>query len=622
MCGICAHTRDPQGAAVRAMNAEIEHRGPDDEGRFVDPDAGVALGARRLSIIDVAGGHQPIANESGKVVAALNGEIYNYPELRETLLARGHELRTRCDTEVLVHLYEDHGAELVHALEGMFAFVLWDVERRTLIAARDRFGEKPLFYAHEGDELLLASEATALTRPGLVPSTLSPEAIDEYFVLGYVQSPRTVFDAIRQLPPGHLLSWSRDRPRVHVRPYWQPPVLDGVAADASMHELTAEVGDLLTRSMRGRLVADVPLGLFLSGGIDSALVAALAAKHHPAGIKTFTIGYDVGSTNELEPARASAKILGSDHHELVLSGADVAARTPDVLGRLDQPLADQAFIALHLLAEFARRSVTVAVGGEGADELFGGYPRYRWLHVAQRLDAAVPAPVLRAGARVAQWTPPGSRVGRFAATLRTPTLAQRHLDYVTAGRRPARRDLYGPALCDLRGSDVTASWDIGRRMNGRHAAADLMRLDQMRWLPDDVLSKADRATMLTSLEMRTPFLHREVAEFAARLPVELHLREGGKSLLRRLLADMIGPEYAKRAKRAFRVPVTEWLRGPLAAPFAEQLSGSALYRDGWFDRARVIAIFDAHRRGEHDHAQVLWPLFALGCWLEGATAAR
>jgi asparagine synthase (glutamine-hydrolysing) len=618
MCGICAHTRDPHGAAVRAMNAEIEHRGPDDEGRFVDPDAGVALGARRLSIIDVAGGHQPIANESGQVVAALNGEIYNYPELRETLLARGHELRTRCDTEVLVHLYEDHGAELVHALEGMFAFVLWDVERRTLIAARDRFGEKPLFYAHDGHELLLASEATALTRPGLVPSTLSPEAIDEYFVLGYVQSPRTVFDAIRQLPPGHLLSWSRDRPRVHVRPYWQPPVLDGVAADASMHELTAEVGDLLTRSMRGRLVADVPLGLFLSGGIDSALVAALAAKHHPAGIKTFTIGYDVGSTNELEPARASAKILGSDHHELVLSGADVAARTPDVLGRLDQPLADQAFIALHLLAEFARRSVTVAVGGEGADELFGGYPRYRWLRFAQRLDAKVPGPMLQAAARAAQLAPPASRAARFGAVLRTPPLAERHLDYVTAGRRGARSEIYGPVLQALSRSDVTAAWDMAGHTNGRHAAADLMRLDQMRWLPDDVLAKADRATMLTSLEMRTPFLHREVAEFAARLPVDLHLRNGGKALLRRLLADMIGPEYAKRAKRAFRVPVGDWLRRPLAPAFSDQLSGSALYREDWFNRARVTALFQAHRSGKHDHSGVLWPLFVLGCWVDGA----
>ena len=600
------------------MNAEIEHRGPDDEGHFVDLEAGVALGARRLSIIDVAGGHQPIANETGKVVAALNGEIYNYPELRETLLARGHELRTRCDTEVLVHLYEDHGAELVHALEGMFAFVLWDVERRTLIAARDRFGEKPLFYAHDGDELLLASEATALTRPGLVPATLSPKAIDEYFVLGYVQSPRTVFEAIRQLPPGHRLSWSRARPRVHVRPYWQPPVLDGVATDASMHELTAEVGDLLTRSMRGRLVADVPLGLFLSGGIDSALVAALAAKHHAAGIKTFTIGYDVGSTNELEPARASANILGSDHHELVLSGEDVAARTPGVLGRLDQPLADQAFIALHLLAEFARRQVTVAVGGEGADELFGGYPRYRWLRFAQRLDTVIPAPVLQAAARAAQLAPPASRAARFGAVLRTPPLAERHLDFVTAGRRAVRSQIYGPVLQALGTSDVTTAWDLTGNANGRDAAAHLMRLDQMRWLPDDVLAKADRATMLTSLEMRTPFLHREVAEFAARLPVDLHLRNGGKSLLRRLLADMIGPEYAKRAKRAFRVPVGDWLRRPLAPILADQLSGSALYREDWFNRARVTALFRAHRSGEDDHSGVLWPLFVLGCWIDGA----
>ena len=622
MCGICAHTGDREGAAVRAMNAEIVHRGPDDEGIHVDRDAGVALGARRLSIIDVDGGHQPIANETGTVVAALNGEIYNFAELRRTLLARGHVLRTRCDTEVLVHLYEDHGPALVHALEGMFAFVLWDAAAKVLVAARDRFGEKPLFYAEAASDLVLASEATALTRTGLVPATVSPEAIDEFFVLGYVQAPRSIFEGVRQLLPGHILEWRRADRRPTMRPYWQPPVLDAPPRRADLTELTAEAGDLLTRSMRGRLVADVPLGLFLSGGIDSTLVAALAAKHHPAGIKTFTVGYEVGATSELEPARASARMLGSEHHELILGNAEIAARTPAALGRLDQPLADQAFIALHLLAEFARRSVTVAVGGEGADELFGGYPRYRWLHLATRLDAAVPAPALRAATGALRLTPRGSRPGRFGALLETPLLGDRHLDFVTAPRRRARADLYGPALRALTGSDLTLSWELGERGNGRHAAAELMRLDQMRWLPDDVLAKADRATMLTSLEMRTPFLDHEVAEFAARLPVELHLRNGGKALLRRLLADLVGPEYAKRAKRAFRVPVPEWLRGPLAPAFEEQLRGGALFRDGWFDRGRASAMFEAHRRGEGRHGDVLWPLFALGCWYETRTGTR
>jgi asparagine synthase (glutamine-hydrolysing) len=404
-----------------------------------------------------------------------------------------------------------------------------------------------------------------------------------------------------------------------VRPYWQPPLLDASSSTLDAHELTAEAGELLTRSMRGRLVADVPLGLFLSGGIDSALVAALAAKHHPAGIKTFTVGYDVGSTSELEPARASARMLGSEHHELILTEADVAARTPDALGRLDQPLADQAFIALHLLAEFARRSVTVAVGGEGADELFGGYPRYRWLQLATRLDHRVPATALRAAARVARWAPRGSRPERFGTLLDSPLLGDRHLDFVTGRRRPARAALYGPRLRELASSDLTTAWQIDPSRNGRHAASDLMRLDQMRWLPDDVLAKADRATMLTSLEMRTPFLHREVAEFAARLPVELHLRDGGKSLLRRLLRDLIGPEYAQRAKRAFRVPVSEWLRGPLAPAFDEQLAGGSLFRDGWFDRDCAHTLFDAHRGGREEHADVLWPLFALGCWYETRT---
>ncbi len=604
------------------MNDQIVHRGPDDDGYHVDAVSGVALGARRLSVIDLVTGHQPMTNETGTVAAALNGEIYNFGALREELLRRGHKLGTHCDTEVLVHLYEDHGPDLVHALEGMFAFVLWDSKARVLLAARDRFGEKPLFYAERNGELIMASEATALTRTDLVPSVVSPDAVDEYFVLGYVQAPRTIFQAVRQLQPGHLLTWSHAERRSTIRPYWQPPVLDAPSRGEDVRELAAEAGELLTRSMSGRLVADVPLGLFLSGGIDSALVATLAAKHHPAGIKTFTIGYDVGSTSELEPARASARMLGTEHHELILSTADVAARTPDVLGRLDQPLADQAFIALHVLAEFARQSVTVAVGGEGADELFGGYPRYRWLQLANRLDRTVHASVLKVGADAAMLAPRGSRAWRVGAMLASPRLSDRHLTHVTAGRRSVRRDIYGPIMSGLVYSDPGSSWNIARLAKRRHVAADLMRLDQMQWLPDDVLAKADRATMLTSLEMRTPFLNRELAEFAASVPVDVHLRNGGKAILRQLLTDLTGSEYAKRAKSAFRVPVAEWLRGSLAPSFEVFLQEGALYRDGWFDRRRVGAMFAAHRRGERDHADVLWPLFALGCWFERAAGAQ
>jgi asparagine synthase (glutamine-hydrolysing) len=620
MCGICAHTGDPSGAAVRAMNAHMVHRGPDDEGWKVEPASGVAIGARRLSIIDVHGGHQPMQNERGTVTAALNGEIYNFPALAEHLRRRGHTLRTRCDTEALVHLYEDHGPDMVHALEGMFAFVLWDAEARVLVAARDRFGEKPLFYAEVDGELVLASEATTLTATGFVSDSVSAAAVDEFFVLGYVPAPRSVFEGIRQLPPGHLLVWRHDERRLTVRPYWQPPLLDAVPRPESVDELTAELRDLLVRSMRSRLVADVPLGMFLSGGIDSTLVAALGAEHHPAGVKTFTIGYDVGTTNELEGARESARMLGSEHHELILSGHEVAARTPGALASLDQPLADQAFIALHLLAEFARQWVTVAVGGEGADELFGGYPRYRWLELARRIDGALPAPVVQALGRIGARGPRGGRAARFGAALETPSLGERHVDWVTAGRRGDRRGLYGPVLQELVASQTSVASDLDVRLDGGHAAAALMRLDQMRWLPDDVLAKADRATMLASLEMRTPFLHREVAEFAASLPVGMHLRDGGKGLLRRLLKDMVGPEYASRAKQAFRVPVSEWLREPLAPAFEQQLADSALYREGWFDRGRVASIFEAHRRRERDCSDVLWPLFSLACWFGARTA--
>jgi len=597
------------------MNAEIVHRGPDDAGVHVDPGSGVALGARRLSIIDLADGHQPVINETGTVAGALNGEIYNFESLREELLRAGHRLRSRCDTEVLVHLYEEHGPDMVHALEGMYAFVIWDAQRRRLLAARDRFGEKPLFYVARGRELVLASEATALTRTGQASSAVSAAALDEYFVLGYVQAPRSIFAEIRQLPPAHLLTWSQERPHPSVTRYWSPPAPSGEPTEEPFAELVDEAEELLARSMRGRLHADVPVGLFLSGGVDSALVGAFAADQISGTLKTFTVGYDVGGTSEAVPARALAAALHSDHHELVLTGSEMAVRAPATLARLDQPLADQAFVPLHLLAAQARREVTVVVGGEGSDELFGGYPRVRWMDLAGRMARRLPDSALRSVGAASRRLPAGGRAGRFAQMLATRSLAERHLGCVTAGRPGTRASVYGPALAPLADSDLARGWGV-EQVPGRHAAADLMRLDQTRWLPDDVLAKADRATMLTSLEMRTPFLHRELGEFAASLPAETHLADDGKAIVRALVRRRIGPEFAKRAKRPFAVPVGDWLRGSLGATLGEQVAGSALYRDGWFAAEPVGRLLAAHRRGEADHSAVLWPLFSLGCWWE------
>jgi asparagine synthase (glutamine-hydrolysing) len=612
MCGICGSTNDREGRAIAAMNEAMVHRGPDDEGRYVDAQTGVALGARRLSIIDVEGGHQPLANEDRTVFAVLNGEIYNHPMLRRHLEARGHRLATDCDTEVLVHLYEDYGDALVHALEGMFAFALWDTKRQRLLVARDRFGEKPLFYADQGGELVFASELTAVLagKPGL--DELDPVAVDEFFVFGYVPGPRSMIRGVRQLPPAHQLVWDAATRTPVIERYWEAPVHTG-DRNTSWRDLAGEFELLLESSVRDRLISDVPLGVFLSGGVDSTLVAALAARCSDVPIKTFTIGYEEGSVNETEPARQAARLLGADHHEVILSSSEAAARSVSVLSALDQPIADQALIALHAVAEFARRDVTVAVGGEGADELFAGYPRYRWMARLDRVERRVPAPVMHAGAAVIRRLR-SSRATRLADIADPQPLLERHIDWVTQRRRHLRERLYGPALSGRVDQwNVVRGMDLGSGDGTIGIVERFMRLDQNHWLPDDVLAKADRATMRVSLEMRTPYLHREIAELAA---TASHIGGGGKAVVRALLRKTLPGSDVGRAKVAFRVPAADWLRGPLADQLRRQTERGAICREGWFDGAALGAMVDEHVAGRKDFSHVLWPILAFGLWLD------
>ncbi len=617
MCGICGRTLDPDGAAVAAMNRALRHRGPDDEGVYIDRASGLALGARRLSVIDVAGGHQPLSNEQGDVWAVLNGEIYNHPSLRRRLLERGHRLATGTDTEVLVHLYEEYGDDLVHALEGMFAFALWDERRRRLLLGRDRFGEKPLFYAEHAGALSFASELSALCEGGDVDGGLSAASVDAFFVFGYVPGPDAILRGVRQLPPGHVLTWEPGVQRAAIRAYWSPPSCEPRPAERRS-ELVAETRRLLEGSVRSRMIADVPLGVFLSGGVDSTLIAALAAQHSTTPIRTFTVGYDVGEVGELDTARATAQALGTDHHELVLTEDDVATRMPALLAGIDQPLADQALPALHAVAELARQEVTVTIGGEGADELFGGYPRYRWLARAARLERHLPPRLGALGARALNASPLAGRTRRLSYLLDGRPLLERHLDWVTERRRELRPNLYGPRLADEAGAQ-RALGDLSARVDGGLGASvpgALMRLDQVHWLVDDVLAKADRAGMLVSLEIRTPYLHRELAEFAASVAPDVHLDDGGKALLRAVLTEVLPGAPGRRPKTAFRVPAAQWLRGPLAPTLARQLAEGALYDEGWIDAGVARGLTADHAAGRHDWSHVLWPLLALGLWLD------
>jgi asparagine synthase (glutamine-hydrolysing) len=618
MCGIAGSTDDPDGHHVRAMAATMHHRGPDDEGLHTDPRSGVSIGVRRLSIMDVEGGHQPLANEDGSVWVAFNGEIYNHARLREELLARGHRFATSSDTEVLVHLYEEFGDAMVHALEGMFTFALWDERRGRLMLARDRFGEKPLFMHEQAGELLFASELTALLEAKPALRELEPAAIDAFFVLGYVPGPDTVVTGVRQLPPGHLLVWERDGRRGAKRCWWSPP-----ASPAELHEpfpvLAAEAERLFAESVRTRMIADVPVGVFLSGGIDSTLVAAAAARESTERLRTFTIGYDVGSFDETARAQRVARRLDAEHHEVILTEAEVAASAPAVLARLDQPLADQALVPLHALSEFARPLVTVALGGEGADELFGGYPRYRWLERAVRIELALPAAAARPLNSLLRHSSRWSSAALLAERVSPTPLLERHLDWVTGGRRHRRLALYGPRLAGLNGTQVLDDL-TGRagELNGDSVGRRLMRLDQVDYLPDDVLMKTDRAGMLASLEIRSVYLHRGLAELAASVDASVHLRGRGKALLHAMLPPgMDTPRSPGRyRKTAFRAPAAEWLRGPLAPVLHRQLRSGSIYREGYIKREVARELVREHASSVRDHSDLLWPLLALGLWMD------
>jgi asparagine synthase (glutamine-hydrolysing) len=600
------------------MCATLRHRGPDDEGVHTDPATGVTIGARRLAVMDVQGGHQPLSNEDGTVWAAFNGEIYNHPLLREDLRARGHRFSSGTDTEVLVHLYEEYGDAFVHALEGMFAFALWDAPRRRLLLARDRFGEKPLFLHEHDGQLTFASELTAIVDAKPHLRELDADAIDAFFVFAYVPGPGTIVRGIRQLPPGHLLSWDLASRRTDERVWWsaaQRPV----RRVEPFQEVAAETKQLFTESVRTRMVADVPVGVFLSGGVDSTLVAVAAAQESSKRLKTFTIGYDVGSVGETDNARRVAEQLDSEHHEVTLTASDVAERTPGLLAGLDQPLADRALVPLHALSEFARPRVTVALGGEGADEVFGGYPRYRWLERSRRLESALPERAVRPIGALLREAGRFDRAARAAARLSPTPVLERNLDWVTSERRHRRESLYGPRLTAVSRTRVLDDLAArAGRLNGGPAGRWLMHLDQVDYLPDDVLVKTDRASMAVSLEIRTVFLHAGLAELAGSVDTALHLGGSGKALVHEMLPPGIlaSRSFGRYRKTAFRVPAAEWLRGPLAPLVRRQLERGAIYEQGYFDRQAVGALVSEHMSCACDNSDQLWPLLSLGLWVD------
>jgi asparagine synthase (glutamine-hydrolysing) len=615
MCGICglvAGEREghPDLEAVARMSGRLVHRGPDDDGLFSE--GPVALAARRLSIIDLAGGHQPIENEDGTCVVVQNGEIYNYRELKRELEGRGHRFATDCDTEVLVHGYEEWGDAFAERLRGMFAIALWDKRRQRLLLARDRFGIKPLYYRHVGGGLSFASELKAmLEQPGF-SREIDPQAVSAYLAFNSIPAPLTIFKQARKLPPGYLLTWEGGE--VALRRYARPGPT-GEVRSGSADDLAAELREVLDDSVRAHLVADVPVGVLLSGGVDSGGLAALASSHVDEPLRTFSIGFEEEGFNELSRARLVAERYGTDHHELVLR-PNAVELLPKLVEAFDEPFGDSSALPTYLVSELAVGEVKVALSGEGGDELFGGYYTYVADLLARRVGrlAALARPLAEALPSRTDRVGFDYKAKRFARAAALPPL-ERHHGWKEIFSPQARADLAGP------GASAWDPLDLYRERYAETAGAPplarMQDVDLGIYLVDDLLVKTDRLSMAHSLELRVPFLDPKVAEFAFSLPTQLKVRGTAKKrLLRQALAPLLPREIVHGRKQGFSIPIAAWLRGPLE-PFArEVLAPSAIARQGLLDPAAVTPILDRHVVGREDLSRQIWGLMALTLWFD------
>jgi asparagine synthase (glutamine-hydrolysing) len=614
MCGIAgvvspdpAHRLDP---TVRGMLAALEHRGPDEEGLGASGIA--ALGSRRLAIIDLADGHQPMANEDGSVLAVQNGEIYNYLDLRDELRGLGHRLRTRSDTEVLPHAWEQWGPEMVTRLHGMFALAIWDAPRRTLMLARDRFGKKPLLYARTPSGVVFASEIQALLAHPAVVRSVDDDAIADYLAIGHVPAPGTAFTGIRKVPPGHVLIW-RHEAEPEVRRYWA--LRYGPKERIDPAEAMVEVRRLIDRAVERRLISDVPLGAFLSGGLDSSTVVAYMARHASAPVRTFSVTFRDTQYDESRYARLAARTFGTEHLELTVDASDVEA-LPMLARHLGEPFADSSIVPTYQIARATRPHVTVVLTGDGGDELFAGYDRYRAAVIADRIPR--PAGAVLAG--LGQMLPAGAGQKRLTARLRRFLVA---LGADAEGRRAEWTGYFagrsGDLLLDARdpGRSTAGALDRAVALTGADTPAErYMAADVLGYLPDDLLVKMDIATMACSLEARAPLLDHELHEFVARLPVDQKVSlTTSKVLLRRAMRGIVPDAILdRRRKMGFAAPVGSWLRGPLRGLFSDTVLAPGADALRFVSRAGVERLFDDHVRERSDATPRLWALLMLELW--------
>jgi asparagine synthase (glutamine-hydrolysing) len=627
MCGITgwanldSHSPPPEGARdlLHSMCERMVHRGPDSEGLFVT--SGAAFGMRRLAIIDLITGEQPVFNEDKSVTVVLNGEIYNYRELRTDLEKRGHSFQSASDSEVLPHLYEEFGDEMLRELNGMFAFALWDSRRRRLLIARDRFGEKPLYWGVFDNTLLFASEPKVLlAHPSVTPS-LNLQALRHYLSFDYVPAPLSIYEGINKLPAAHKLTLE-DR-QVSVECYWRLSYKTASPVP-SENEAAEHLQELIADAVRMRLVSDVPLGVLLSGGVDSSTVAALAVRASSEAVKTFSISFAESSFDESAYARGVAKFLGTDHHEERLS-ANLAANLVSEIGSwMDEPFSDPSLVPTYLLSRFTRKHVTVALGGDGGDELFAGYQMYaglRWAELYKRvplpLRAWVVEPLVRLLPVKTKNLSFDYKALRFVTGAKYDTVARHHVWFGSFTPEEQMQLLTQDALA---ASDVDI-YAQARQIADECDSADLVTrmqsVDTRLYLAEDILTKVDRASMAVSLEVRAPLLDPRVAEFSASLPPNYKLRgQKTKFILKKAVDDLLPPFVTRRGKKGFGVPVAEWLKEKLRPLARDLLSPERIRRAGVFNADYVARLQDEHERGVANHRKLLWTLLMFELWHE------
>ena len=622
MCGIVGfiqmENRPIDESVLRRMNKAILHRGPDEDGFYINENVGLAM--RRLSIIDLASGQQPIHNQDKTAWIVFNGEIYNYQELRERLEKLGHKFYTNSDTEVIIHAYDQYGADCPKHLRGMFAFAIWDTRDKSLFLARDRVGKKPLLYAMAHGDLIFGSEFQALLQHPQISRDINHEAIHQYLSFLCVPAPMTVYKQIKKLEPGHWLRW-RDG-EVKTKRYWQPDFNNKIKI--SEEEAGERAIEILRESVRLRLISEVPLGAFLSGGIDSSAVVALMAEQSDKPVKTFSIGFEDQDFSELHHAKRVAEHIGADHHEFIVR-PNALEVLPMLVEHYGEPYADSSAIPTYYVARETRNHVTVALNGDGGDESFAGYERYAAMKLAERYNkiphllrkAFVESPI--SVFPVSEKKKSRARdLKRFLKAASLPKV-ERYFDWVNVLDRQTKEELYTKDFQNEVGhinpADNLARWFT--QANGAGIVDSVLLTDTMTYLPDDLLVKVDIATMTVSLEARSPFLDHNVIEFAASLPENLKLRGlTTKYLLKKILGRLLPQENLTRRKMGFGVPVSHWFRGEMKNFLHEILLSEKASKRGILKQEKIAQLIAQHTSGTRDYGQGLWTLLMLELWFQ------